>query len=570
MKKLAIAALVIAAGAGGYWLSEKNDSSVTSDPMLAYVPADTLAFSGQFTPFPIKDYFYSIAGTQQYPQIEEMKSLLSAGTPQERFFLGFYSAYLDRAQDPERLIKDLGLGDNLKSFFYTLGALPVLKFDIADAKAFWAYFDAIEKESGLVHRNEKIADSAYRAYTLTDDTEEKIDLIIAEKAGWVTVTFNSSFNDSALLEMALGIKAVENPMSSTTMIQDMIAQHGFMNDGIAFINHVELVKGLTSTDGNLFAKQLTQLFKREGEDPREAFNSATCQTELMAVANNWPRTVAGYNSYSVSNTHSDMDVSLVVETRNQTILAGLKAMRGFIPTLAHELNDNIFTAAVGIDVDNLAPSLSKVWNELQTPSFECEPLAQLQAQLSEQNPAMLGMMTGMVQGVKGVSIAVQSYSLSNESGEPSLASLDAMVSLSADKPLVLANMAKGFVPSLANMDLVDGGEALDVTQLLMLPPQMAINTFLAIKGKHLVLYTGKGEQLATEIAKEPLSNNGLFTLSADYGQLLSPLVKVIEESGEEMPEELEMLKDYNMKVQMDFDINDKGIVLRSVVNSKAH
>jgi hypothetical protein len=171
MKKLAIVALVIAAGAGGYWLSEQNDNSVTSDPMLAYVPADTLAFSGQFTPFPIKDYLYSIAGTQQYPQIEEMKSFLAAGTPQERFFLGFYSAYLDRAQDPERLIKDLGLGDNLKGFFYTLGALPVLKFDIADAKAFWAYFDAIEKESGLVHRSEKIADSAYRAYALTSDSE---------------------------------------------------------------------------------------------------------------------------------------------------------------------------------------------------------------------------------------------------------------------------------------------------------------------------------------------------------------------------------------------------------------
>lgn len=570
MKKLAIAALVVAAGAGGYWLSGQQDTAAISDPMLAYVPADTLAFSGQFTPFPVKDYLYSIANTQQYGNLEELNALLAAGTPQERFFIGFYQAYLERAQDPERLVADLGLGDTLKSYFYTLGALPVLKFTIADAAAFWAYFDQVEKASGLLHRSEHLAGADYRAYTLTDiDDTERLELVVAEREGWVTITFNSSFNDSQLLEMALGLTQVENPISQTHILQDMVAEHGFMADGISFINHLELVKAFTSTDGNMLAKQLTKLFASQGEDPFVEFKTPSCQSELMSVANNWPRTVMGYNSYSISREHSDMDVSLVIESKNQPILTALQQMRGFIPTLAQDLKGNLFTLGLGMDVDKLAPSLSKVWHELQTPSFECAPLAQMQAEISEQNPAMLGMMTGMIQGVKGVSVTIKDYTLTAESGEPGLKSLDALVTLSADKPEVLANMAKGFVPTMADVNLVDGGDAVDVTNLLMLPPQVAVKAFMAIKGKHLVLYTGEGESLAQDIAKEALTSNGLFTLGADYGKLLSPLVSMIEESGEEMPEELEMMKNYNMKVQMDFDINDKGIVLRSVVNSQA-
>ncbi|MBB1269535.1 hypothetical protein [Shewanella sp. SR44-3] len=570
MNKFATAALVVAVGAGGYWLAAENSPEMASDPILAYIPADTLAFSAQFSPFPIKDYLYSAASTQQYGPLEELELAFADSSPQERFFLSFFKAYVERAQDPERLLADLGLGDTLKSYFYTLGALPVFKFDIQNSAAFWAYFDALEQESGLKHKLNTVAGADYRAYVLTDvDDEEQLELIIAERDAWVTITINSSVNDSELLEMALGLKAVDKPISETTMIEDMIHEHGFTSDGLGFINHVELVKAITSSDANMLAKQLTSLAAIIGEDPFDELKTANCQAELLSIVNNWPKTVVGYNSLDISRERSAMDMSVVVESRNQVILAALQQLRGFVPSFSNELDDKVFSLALGLDVDNLASSLSKVWQDLQTPEYQCAPLAQMQAEISEQNPSMLGMMTGMVQGVKGVSFTVSDYLLSTESGEPSISGLDALLSLSAEKPSVLVDMAKGFVPQLASMELVDGGEAVDVTELLMLPPQVKLNASLAIKGQHLLLYTGKGEQLANTLGQQALSNNGLFTLGADYGKLLSPLVTAIEQSGEEMPEELEMLKDYNMKVQMGLDITDKGIVLRSAMETKA-
>ena len=93
---------------------------------------------------------------------------------------------------------------------------------------------------------------------------------------------------------------------------------------------------------------------------------------------------------------------------------------------------------------------------------------------------------------------------------------------------------------------------------------------LAIKGQHLVVYSGdKGLALANKLAGEKLSANGMYSLSADYGKMFTPMLTLLEMSGEPIPEEMKMLKDYNMRVQMSFDVNKQGLVIGSVANSKA-
>jgi len=47
------------------------------------------------------------------------------------------------------------------------------------------------------------------------------------------------------------------------------------------------------------------------------------------------------------------------------------------------------------------------------------------------------------------------------------------------------------------------------------------------------------------------------------------MLTLLEMSGEPIPEEMKMLKDYNMRVQMSLDVNKQGLVIGSVVNSKA-
>ena len=51
MKKAAIAVAIITAGAVGYWAVKNQSSSLDSNPVLEYIPADTVIFSGSLADF---------------------------------------------------------------------------------------------------------------------------------------------------------------------------------------------------------------------------------------------------------------------------------------------------------------------------------------------------------------------------------------------------------------------------------------------------------------------------------------------------------------------------------------
>ena len=574
MKKIVIAAAIIAAGAGGYWYTQNGaGSSVSANPLLDYVPADTPLFSGQLTPFPLKAYLQSISGNyQQYPS-NALAELDELDSPMGKFFVSIYQQYMDGIKDPALLLKTFGFPDEVKPYIYTLGALPVFKININQGDAFWAVLDKAEKDSGVSHEMRKIGDVDYRAYMLSDDSvAEKVELLFAQKDGILTMTFSTSLTKPDLLEMAFGIKKAPQSLAASGILDDIIKTHGFKNDSISFINHVEIVKALTSADSNLLSQQLTQLLANEnvGEDPLAEIRTPECRAELTAIAANWPRTVAGLTEFSVSEKESHMAASFVIETKNQPILTALQKMRGFIPAHMADINSTIFSMGIGLDVNEVAPALTAIWDDLQKPQLTCAPLAQWQSELSQQSPAMLGMFTGMANGVKGMSVSLLDFKLAAYDDDYQLESVDALVSLSADNPAMLFNMVKPFAPMLADVQLADNGDATDLSPILMLPPELGIKPMLAIKGQHLVVYSGdKGLQLANKLATEKLSTNGMYSLSADYGKMFTPMLTFLEMTGEPVPEEMQMLKDYNMRVKMSFDVNQQGLVIGSVANSKA-
>ncbi|QIR13677.1 hypothetical protein [Shewanella aestuarii] len=571
MKKLAVAAVVLAIGAGAYYVSQQPNS-VVSNPVIDNIPADTLMFSGQLTPFPAKDYLTSFASKYQQTGVDDLAMFSEYDLPQEKFLMSLYQQNLKLLTEPEKFLAYYGLADSFQSYFYTLGALPVMKIEIANADAFWAELDRAEQDSGLTHQVQSMVGIDYRAYSLLDDSEEeRIDIIFAIDKGWLTITFNTSFNAPELLETALGAKQVDNPITATTMLQDIIHKHGFAKDSVSFINHVELIKGLTSLDGNRLAKQISKLASSQQDDPFAKLRSPECQSELMSIANNWPRTVMGFDTYLIKPTETTLDLRAVVESHNQVILGALTKLRGFIPDFGKDAINHLLSVGVGMDVGQLAPTLNTIWKDLQTPEFSCQLLAESQYELKQLNPAMIGMFTGMANGVKGVNLTVLDYQLAEDNyGSPIVNELDALFSLSADNPTMLIEMVKPFFPPLAQINLPSDGTAVDVTSLLMLPTEFRVQAKMALKGQHLVVYSGdKAEQLADKLAEQTLTANGLVNVGVDYQKMLTPLITAIEQNGEPLPEELLMMKDYNMRIQLSVDVTDKGIEIGSMMQSKA-
>jgi len=570
MNKILIAAIVVVAVAGGYWVSQQDKTANSEvNAMLAYVPVDTPFFSGQLTPFPIKDYINSVSDSYQtYSDV--MFTEFDDADARAKFMLSLTKTYMESMKSGDEFVSTFGLPDEAYSYFYTLGMLPVFKIEVERPEAVWSVLDKAEKESGFTHDKKSIKGQDYRAYHLTDaDEGVSVALLFSIADRMLTVTLDTSFNEPSTLETALGLLPVSHSLADTDILEDIIKTHSFSGEAIGYINHQELITAITTKDGNQLARQLMFFAEQKGENPFAMVRSKQCHTELSAIAANWPRTVFGTSNVSISKTQSHIEVTSIIESQNQIMLDALSSMRGFIPDYIRHANDSVFSMGLGIELNQLVPALTSIWDEVLAPKYQCQVLQQVQEDMSGQSLAMLGMVTGMVNGVKGVAVSLFDYTFSDDQDNPVLNSVDALVSLSADNPSMLFNMVKPFVPELADVQLNDNGEAIDLSYLLPLSAEYAIKPQMAIKGHHLVLFTGEGgEAKANELANEALSHNGIFSLSADYGKIVAPLVTLVEMVGEPVPAELSMMKNDDIQVKMGIDVNLNGIIFDSSVDSK--
>ena len=572
MNKILIAAAVVAVGAGGYWYSQQSTSlSTTDNAVLSYVPADTPLFSAQLNPFPIKDYINSLSDAyRQFPP-GSFDELEQESDQRAQFFVSLLKSYADSMKDGDTFITTFGLAAEVRSYVYTLGAVPVFKIEVENADAIWAILDKAEAQSGLTHTPANLKGVDYRSYQLTDAEEkEQVSLVFAVHDGLFTATLSTSFTEATLLETALGVTSVDNSIADANIVEEIITKHGFTNEGVSFVNHKEIITALTSTDGNQLAGQLSKLYEIMGEDPMAELKTPACSSELAAIANNWPRTVAGYDELTVTDSHSAFGFRTVIESENQVLLGAYQKLRGYLPNYTQDIDNSVFSLGLGIDVNQMVPALTAIWDDMLTPEYQCGPLAEMQMQMSQQSPAMLGMFTGMANGVKGLGVSLIDYKISEDTQSPQLDSLDAVVTLSADNPATLFNMAKSFVPELANLQLPENGDAIELSSVVPIPAELNITPKLALKGNHLVLFSGeKGAAIADKLEKEPVTSNGLFVVSADYMKMFDPLLTFIEMTGEPIPEELEGMKHYDMRTQFTLDIDQQGFEIDTHMDSRA-
>jgi hypothetical protein len=569
VKKLIIPVAVVAAGVSAYIYQQQH---ATFD-VLDYVPADTPVFSGQLTPFPIKDYIASSPNLIDPSDQEKIEALYEQETPALHFLANLMKAYQAGLKDADLLVKTFGLDDNIRAYFYTLGLLPVLKVEVANPQAIWDLLDKNEQETGFIHSEGKLKELNYRIYQMTLDSNNKpVNLIVAQANGFLTITVQTQLVNEQLLAIALGLEKPNKPLADTTMLNDIIKKHNFTNNNVSFINNIEIVKGLTSTNDNQLAEQLTALAKENNDDSLEMLHNDVCKQELNGIAQNWPRTVLGYTRMDIQKEESTLGFAAVIESNNQTILGALKSLRGYIPNYTQNFENNVIATSIGLDISQLSSSLTNIWADLKTPTYQCEPLAQMQYQIaaSGQSLGMLGMGANMAAGVKGISAAIFDYSMKQVDEQPQLDSFDALLAVHIDNPEAIFNTVKMFVPELQQVQLTNNGPAISLKDIYPIPSELNLDPKMAIKGNHFIVYNGnQGLQEAEKLALETVSANGLYQLSFDTKKILTPIKDAAELAGEIIPEEAMFLMDYDARMNLNIDVNDQGIRFDSVFNNKS-
>lgn len=555
-KFLIIGVVVIAAAVGGYYANQEFNAGSGSD-VLAYVPADSIAYVGQLEPYPIDEF---IQGQKDYSAVLvaeiDINIKDSHYSEEEKFFMSLEKSYFKSLADPATFRKTFGLPEKLKMISYFVGVIPVIRYEIIDEKALWSLLDNAEQESGFQHKEQTIDKLKYRVYEWSATDKINLNLLVTYENGWATWAISYDKVDAEILKLVLGQAKPEKSLANTSILADMKKKHGFIDSTIGYISNQELITGVTTTDGNNLARMVTQINQIEGDNEFAEIQTPECQKEYASIAANWPQFVIGVRKQDIERGY--FEIAFALESKNKKVLDALKSMQGFLPDYIEETG--VFGMGVGVDTTNLVAAYDAIRKDLLATPYKCKSLAKIQDGINQSNPAALGMATAMVNGIRGAAFGIDDIKLSkNASDNLVIDDLQAIASVSADDPNVLFNMARGFLPPPANqIVLPEDGSALDLTTIMPFPPEVRIKPMMKIQGKHLIIYSGKtGENLVSKLPAE-LNASGFYIFKADYSKLIE-LIKPFVEEEHDLKEGLDMLEAMKMKIYLLLQVKDESI-----------
>ena len=588
MKKLLIVIVIaIAIAAGIYFfkggkvggLSLSGGSLPSENAVLEYVPADTVFFAGSVEPLDFaKTLEMSSKMGFDYSAMmgagfDDLKSELGNAPDAAKVLVSIYGDYLKAVKN--KSVKELGLRSELNMAVYTVGVLPVIRLELDGTDAFSKAIAKIEADQGVTATVNTVNGVEYREYSLDDGTEEvPMSLVIATHDNQAIVTVNTELDDAKDLQRTLSEKPTTNILDGG-VLNELASDNGYLGYSIFLLDNLAIVDGITKPSANAFGKSLQEVLDAYGAgNDMKDIQTPACNTELTGLTQNWPMLSAGYTEFDDSNASYKM----VLKGNNADLLETLGKLRGHISDNVSN-DDFAMSFGIGLDMDQMVPVITTVWESLTKEDFSCPPLAEMQAGLRQSNPMMLGMMSGMVAGIKGVGFSVVDVNedaLSNVERNPMAFMQDGqfMVTVTAEKPQNLLQSLGMYAPELAQMKLEDGGEP------QVLPAGVGAETKIALRGHDLVLMMGQTDELIGKVESNgSLEKNGLMTFSMDFKKYMGLLEEMMASAAENAyGSEKEMLQQQQemfaeMKkadgiVKGKFDITDEGIVTSSSYQAK--
>lgn len=525
------AAIAAALGAGAYYAVQQQSAGDTAGT-LTYVPADTLVFMGDLEPVswketisPLQARFSQLFTGGVSTSVEEIERLQKEidAKPEEwndglRILFGLYAEYVTMLTKGAINPQDLGLADKVDAAFYTVGALPVLRFKLENEANFDKLITAAETRTKAKADVTKLKEFSYKRYFFNKD-KHPVAFAIGKKDGFAILTLDlGDMVPADDLAIAFGITKPAQSLKQAATLDQLVQNYGFRKNSLGFINNELLIKTLTRADSPL-AKLLDKVSEGESNKNLAEYRTPECQKDIESIAGLWPREIFGYTNLDTNSNPIRFDSTFKIESKDAATMASLQKLRGFIPDYGKE-DKSLFKAAIGLNVDEIAPVATELWNRATQAPFTCTALKDMQNSMKMTNPSMLAMGTAMVQGLQGASLNLQELKLKNNATEmPAVEQLSFVASISSKQPQQLWGMLSMASPELASqIQLPAEGQSVDlpVPPIMQLPGKIKLGLY----GQHITVFSGEqGAKLAASLAKQPLAANGFYQLGLDYGLL---------------------------------------------------
>lgn len=530
---VAAAVVVVAAVAAGSWLWLGKPQRGPVAGYLDEVPADTLYFSGSLEAPPAAAYLGSPAMISSYRDMAilayhqyrvkaqaaadgESTSTVEEMPPEGALTLSLVDDLLttftsyDANPFPVNKSKPVAL--------FGVGMMPVLRFE-AESDALVSYFDGLGKKAGMKIPRQSLDGIDYLKVPLVSG-DKSLDLLVVTSAGRTRLALSSSALPPTMLPLLLGAELPAESLAERGTIDNLRQQLKLTPYSVSYVAVNEMVRALVAPQQNLFGQQLQAVAGPAFGENLAEWQSASCATEVMALADQMPGLAGGFTEIRSDDEAVHLTGVGGLLLTNGKVREQLARMQGFVPAITTTLTNPAPMVAVGYGINSseLAPAVQELWKLFTAASYSCAPLEELRADAAEQNPGMIAAATSMVNGLQGVYAVVNDLRLDSGNAEMPVAGADLLVGLTATSPRTLWNMSAAFNPLTKTMSWPVDDQPVAVPMPEGWPATVPV--WLKASGQQAMLYTGeRAAAQASQISAETVTSNAFLSMMLDYAAI---------------------------------------------------
>lgn len=497
---------------------------------LAYVPADTpyVVANLKVMGDDARTALLAQADAQLPSQLAQMDALATRLAPNDpgmaRLIQAFEAAF--KGGSIESFTHDAGIDLKGRMAFYGLGLSPVLRFDLADPKAFDGFVKQLETAYGKPLATVTEGGLTYhRAVTAADGME----LVLAVVGKQAVIALLPANPPQPLLREALGLQRPARSMLDSDGLKDLAEAKGYQPWLVGEVDVQRLLPLLASGKDPLFAAVYKAGAERESAQTGEPVDDITrippsCETDAARIAARVPQLSFGYTQ--LDGKHQDTRADITLASDIVQTFAGLKAA---VPGLGAD-GDAPFDLSLALPMAELRSFWMAQANAVAAKPFACPVLDGLNDAFAKLGQAMDKAAIPPFGDLVGLHLALDSFTPAADGGLPKLRGL---LIIATRNPAGLLGMGQMSVPALSEVRVPDTGVPTplpaNLTHMLGEPAWAAMNDHV------LALAIGQGEEpkLAAALAA-PGGNAGQLMRAHVDGAMYVAWIKAMSQKFQSM------------------------------------
>jgi hypothetical protein len=471
-----------------------------TNPLLAYVPADTAYVFANLEPTPKELTDAYVARFQPVfevisKKVTQFQADYDSGTYQDNQIAKLATAVLDElggSLSSENLEK-LGISMQAHQAIYAMGVFPVIRLGLSDAQALRVAIGRIEAKMGFELPVKELNGASY--WRITED-DMPVGVYIAILDQQLAISMFPANAEDSLLASFLGQEMPTESMAATNALAIMNSQKGYTGYGSGILDLQKLADEMLNPDSATH----TYLGPDMGFDP--SLFDAVCVAEAKSIIAKAPRMTAGTTKLTANEIGMRYEVEI-----EDSLASGLAALVSDTPVA--EDGDHLFSASLALQIGKLRNFVLEKVNAIVATPYQCEVLQELNRNATELVAQLNIPMPPMVNNLMGVRVKVDDF---NPTGQ--IPKGNGLIAIHVDKPEMFVGMASMMVPGFENLDLANQSEPVKIPAEMLHMEDLDVFALMSDNA----IGAAVGEQHAKDLVKfmaAPSQDNGTF-LSVSY------------------------------------------------------